>query len=229
MGQVLYFMASEESGFPQAIKAVGLDDRLSDNVTRQPATGPEGKQGLILVHGSGTKLAYKPDEQTWAGPFAEGRLWIGFWTNDRPTPADLERGDLMPANEVTSADGSAWKMPIARFAPRAMLVKDGKLTFEPGGMWERLWAHVEKLVENSVYNGSEDKTSIEVDLLRALEIIADALSINYRISSDPAQELSLLRVVSTHDHGAFIRAFMDSDAIEQEGAESPKDEAPSET
>ena len=202
MGQFLYFLPGVASDVEAAMAAAGLSDRVDGKSTSGCQAGPGGTSGM-LISGTGGRNLYRADDQTWAGPFNDGKLWIGFWTDDRPTPNDLKRPSQVDGSAVTLNDGAPWLIPTATAAPFVMTVRDGEVHYEALALAERLWAHVEKI------KGVFKDSTVSLTDLELLEIIADALAVNYRVSADPAQEVTLLKLCSTENFKLVTNAILD--------------------
>ncbi len=75
--------------------------------------GPEGHNGAIGV--CGDAVGYHPDRQTWiAAPRGDEELppyWIGWETDQNPTPEDLSRKDAPGGKAFTLENGSVWRVP----------------------------------------------------------------------------------------------------------------------
>ena len=215
MGHCLYYLPGVTSDVDKAFDASGLSDRLNSYSLAPADRGPDDKGGMLLS-GDEHNLRYKPDVQTWAGPFNDGRYWVGVWNDSKPGPDDLKRPEQIPGTPVELLDGREWLIPAWRLAPMALTMgMDGEVVQEPLPVCERLQACVQRL--GAMLDG---KTEAQVDMGEVLGVIADALAVNYRIATDPAQELSVLGLVSTINAQAAVNAILDVeflDAVGQEG------------
>ncbi len=85
----------------------------------------EGRQGTIIADPNRVEsIGLYPDKQTWRK--IPGReVWAGFYTDDRPTPADLARKEQLNGHLVTLLDGNKWLCSVARGAAE----EDGSLVW----------------------------------------------------------------------------------------------------
>lgn len=206
MGDCLYFLPGIEADVGKAFAESGLADRLAkDGFARAGwEEGPDGQSGLAISL-TGNGLIYKPAAQTWRGPFNDKKLWVGIYTDDPPGPDDLQRPQQIDGTPVELLDGREWLIPAWRLAPMALTMgMDGQVVHEPLPLRLRLEKHVNRIVEIS-----QGKMEVGVEWSEIVAVAADVLSVNHRISRDPAQELSLLRLISTENVKALFSAVLD--------------------
>jgi hypothetical protein len=208
MGQFLYYLPGSDKPPHECVKAAGLDDRLG-GYGHGEVVGPNGVKGWLV--GAGKLGGYKPESQTWSGPFGDSGFWIGFYNDDRPTPAELARPRQVRGSDVTMLDGHDWLIPAARFAPSAMIVRDGQVVLTPLELKRRLWARVEQ-VTPYIFDTDGDG---EMEWIDILTITAECLTANYRVSRDPAQELSALGLMSSDNAIEVLQALVDIAAIQR--------------
>ena len=155
----------------------------------------EGRQGVIVADPKRVEsIGLYPDQQTWRK--IPGReVWAGFYTDDRPTPADLARKEQLNGHMVTLLDGNEWLCPVARGAAeedgalvwfhtlpqRATLTDAGVI--EPGDVvpkYAATWTLAEKWfdVRMGAFGESDGKT-IEFQYDGVIESAIEALAINY--------------------------------------------------
>lgn len=206
MGECLYYLPGIRTDIDTAFIASGLSDRLDRCARTAVDRGPDDKGGMLIA-GNGHRLLYKADEQTWAGPFNEGRYWIGLWDDAHPGPVDLARSQQIAGTPVTLLDGNDWLIPAWRMAPMALTMgNNGEVQQEPLPLRLRLHSRIEQIA--ALFESSKD-TTVEFDLAELLRIIADVLSVNYRTGTDPAEELTILRLVSTDNFREIVNAVLD--------------------
>ena len=204
MGECLYFLPGVQANVGRAFDESGLADRFDgQEFSRAGWENGPGDQSGIAINRGGHKLLYKPDVQVWAGPFNDGKYWVGFYTEDRPGPNDLRRPHQIDGTLVELLDGREWLIPAWRLAPMALTMgMDRQVIHEPLPLRLRLEKHFHRLVEIS-------RGQAEVEWPELMVIAADVLSVNYRIGTDPAQELSMLRLISTENVKALVTAILD--------------------
>ncbi len=107
-----------EIGLGHAFDAPG--GRISEP-TRVPITGgPGGHNGILAACDRRVSLIrYKADKQTWQQiPQAllptDQAVWLGWYTDDPPTPQDLARPAQRDGHSVRLGDDREWMVPLAR-------------------------------------------------------------------------------------------------------------------
>lgn len=218
MGQLIYFIPVDVATqvTSEVLADVGLSDRFPvEDINKTRGKGPGDVDGWLIARGQASPL-YKPDQQTWVGPF--GKYHIGFNNDDRPAPADLQRGKLLTGQWVELLDGNKWLVPTARQAPCAMVFEGGGTKYEPLEVARKLLALAEEMAP--ICCGTEgDGTATNERLGR---IAAECLSVNYFISDDPEQELSALRLLSTENLRDILYALIDMRSIQDAAEEAAK-------
>lgn len=229
MRQFVYFVPDvvfgSENQQEQIFDAAGLSDRFpGGRAARLAGKGPNDKQGFFFARESiGCK--YRPDEQTWSGPFGTGGYWIGFRTDAPPGPGDLARGEQVNGSIRELQDGNAWLIPCARLAPTGFVVVENKLQIQSLEKHQRLWAHVEWLCDRfnkdtGVFEldvaepdeGSDSAEARNAAMVKFIERASDILATNYLVSADPNQETSALRLFTSDNLFGIFFALMDMGA-----------------
>lgn len=180
--------------------------------------GPNGQQGILLTWRTGDlqhdpKLMMHNDLKWTAAPAIEHpelgelpaeRYWVGVDTNNPVQPADLARPNMINGLNITLADGYAWNVPtISRFPNRYQLNDGGEITqvikdeyrkFYEAGMRvvAEVMQHFSTIEEIRDKVPDIDDYSIPVTAKNGLVLIAEALSLNYRINWELAFLLDLL-------------------------------------
>lgn len=231
MRKLLYYIPGPQKTriAPEDLEAAGVADSIGGcryaygYILRN---GPDGGAGHVVSAlypredtlapwVEGKRLRYVAGEQTWYKGNG-GTVWIGWWHDAKPGPADLARGDLS-GHKVRLLDGADWLVPPVRLASGAtglptaiMLGGDGELVEEPIPDYadldagaERVWDLLNQRVEGIPYT----------DMIR---IAARALSLNYHVS---VWECSALRLFSTVNVLQLGRAICDVPTLEKLVAE----------
>jgi hypothetical protein len=171
----------------------------------------------------GLELLLNPEKQTWRvwrifkeGAVERGTLWVGYWTDRRPGPADLARERLWPTVETARlGDGRDWLLPVLRFHG-GVWAGPNQFAFSDEGEWEmemepryapiaargeRLfqtlmavpddrWSALEPEMQEVYPKASEVETPM--DKLEIAALICDALALNYCVSGPEVAMLGLL-------------------------------------
>lgn len=78
--------------------------------------GPGGNRVGVLVGCQDRmgehSIRYLPNEQEWIE--LPAGVWLGWYRNAKPTPADLARDQQLPGYDLTMADGNQWTIPLVR-------------------------------------------------------------------------------------------------------------------
>lgn len=124
MAGFLYFISGDQRPLtPERIRKLGLAYAFTVSSENSAVNGnsPSGKSGNVFADSTrqnGRRAGYYPDQQTWRKlPNVEERpeLWVGYWNDAKPTPADLERKPMLAADiTVRLADGHQWRIPRVR-------------------------------------------------------------------------------------------------------------------
>ena len=161
----------------------------------------EGRQGVIVADPNRVEsIGLYPDKQTWRK--IPGReVWAGFYTDDRPTPADLARKEQLNGHLVTLLDGNQWLCPLIRqfgeedgelrwgiAVPQVSKLSDdgawvaGDIVGRFKPVWETACRWQEDL-ERALFGGDdEEEDGLVVTFAEAHDAAAEALAVNYVVS-----------------------------------------------
>lgn len=216
--------------------------------------GPDGQSGVIAACDSRVKrIRYEPDRQTWvaapplsAAPTAPASndthhsTWLGWYTADPPTPADLARPKMLAGNPVQLADGNDWIVPLARaWIEGQDGEQSGWLTVLPQhagmderGEWSpdgvvkryrRLWELACKYWDAALAADREDDKTLAFEFSELNESAVLALRTNYYIGRS---EVSALGLFETYTAQSVMEALIDMAMVrEWLGRESLKKKA----
>lgn len=208
------------------LRAVRLLDTLSDalEVPKQCVAcevkhGPDGKPGTILypvpIHGGlPARLGYDRERQRWESVELRGVrqtpvYWIGWYQDEPPRPADLERRERIRGWEIQDAYGDAWSIPVARSPhnPRGSFpyaVEYGP-DYQPrcgvSGKYRRFWEESARLWDLVAAHAQPSQGGLAVlgeglsaeDDAFALQIVHLALQVNYRVDLPTLAAYNLVR------------------------------------
>ena len=129
MAGFLYYLPGPTTRSIKQVREAGLSYAFdSDQCT--PAgvmeRGLDGGAGVVAADPSRVDMiGLYPDKQTWR-KIPGKEIWAGFYTDDRPKPADLERKNRLNGHLVELLDGNQWLCPVAR----SIGEQDGTLTWD---------------------------------------------------------------------------------------------------
>jgi hypothetical protein len=217
---LLYFVEHRHTlRSPIEIAAVGLAHAFDRPPLERgnDRTGPGGIAGVCLSRGD--EVGFFPDRQTWlqfpsppvapktrmddmAGdtppPTPPPRVWVGYWNDARPAPAELARPETLRGHAVRLRDGQVYQCPMAigfvdGDTPTQANVLPGTLTIDAAGQWttggieeryKRLWALATEYWDE--LQGREPDANNELKFQFAGGPLFDsalvALSANYRLT-----------------------------------------------
>lgn len=227
MAGFLYYLPKDGPKDLAGLRAVGFPH--VDDV-EMPGCGCV--QGPDKLGGSVTKLRDIPgcdsatvgfysEKQTWR-EILDGKVWLGWETENPPTPADLQRKRLVKGHAVTLADGNTWMMPVVRtligeaaLSPILTTDSSGKVLrerVEPE--FERIW-DLTKRMYAAVSAVPLDTSCIDDD--EVVELLFLGMAINYRVSRWEVLNLGLL---SASNMEPLTGAMMDIPQMVLDAAEA---------
>lgn len=133
MAGLMIFLPNYEGEDAKELAARGASELLEPGITpifTPVRNGPSGAPGkLVTFYPGHTPREYDAAAQTWmeappAKGLERGRYWLGYVTNEPPTPEELQRPTLIDGEPVVLADDKVWVIPVADFCPK-------RLTFDP--------------------------------------------------------------------------------------------------
>jgi hypothetical protein len=215
MSHLIYFIPGETAAIDRAkIDAAGLAHAFEARIVRGGcATGPDGTGGVLLSAGDDGKVGFFPDRQTWKR-FPRGAAWVGFYTDDRPTPADLQTAHALAGHSLELLDGQSWTVPLARqfrdegetFRFQTALPQTVSLDDEgdwtSGGilprymqLWELACQWYDSRTHAEIEEVGETTATVKFEFVRdVLDAAAAALAVNYRLGKVEIALLGLLTV-----------------------------------
>lgn len=220
----LYYLAGSKK---QALtieeaRAAGLghafDDAGGGPRAAPTRKGPDGKAGLLVATPAATgKVLFDPAAQAWRRvPGSD--LWVGLPNGATVRPEQLARRERFDGQPVELADGQAWLIPrlvgVLEHRPSSVPRRfDLDEAGEPvvtvheryRDLVERAWPHWLEFVGEL---GEQPAPTVK----DSLDLAADALALNYRLSRFEA--IAVLRLFDTAALTRVRRALIDADAIE---------------
>lgn len=187
----------------------GFKSVLKSNVN----IGPSGSSGTLAAANPGDsapELLFKPDRQRWV---KFGTYWIGYFRDNRPTPAELQRPDQLNGYLEPLADGNLWNCPTIRIPytePRMMIPRkfgvddDGNRVIDPIDEYRSAWETSAKIWDFILKGQTAD-----VDVV--LPWAAEMLSLNYRVS---VNECLLLDLINEQNIIKIFVAACDRDFVD---------------
>lgn len=259
MASLLYFLAGSRNSIdPDDLHRLGLGHIAQAGVHSVKISGRggvDGREGILFAAADRLpvdRLAYRPEAQTWAKvPDALWRpdlrpptsdLSCGYWSDDRPCPADLLRPKALDGHWTELGDGAAWLAPLARgrvpqedslpwfnALPRATsLDEDGSwIAGQVLPKYARLWAIAQEWWDVKFGAASAaalearagDPVQIRFDFAGLNDAAAECLAANYRLGK---AEIALLGLFDGDRAPAVLDALVDWPTVERWAAERKK-------
>jgi hypothetical protein len=229
MAGFLYFLPGHKTAKPADITAARLDYAIERKAIQPVVAGPWDGPGVIVADERSVErhaLRYRPAVQTWHPcRRAEGEpmVWVGWYTDEPPTAAELVRDPMLPGVDVTLPDGDRYHVPTARrwdeFEGRLLwscalpqsLARDATGVWVPRGpvaKYARLWDLLAGFVtarELAIAQATDGGTVL-FDYPPINDLAIAVLGINYRIGAD---ELEARGLWTQEIRDAVIRAALD--------------------
>lgn len=239
MAGLLYYLPTEKAALtPEQIEDAGLGyalPRKCPQPMRSVQGGPDQQQGVIIaVEGSisGGLIGYYPDRQTWRR-LPSGAAWVGYYTDQPPTPAELVRDKQLPGHLVTLGDDQDYEIPVARGfsddeenvggyqALPSISTLDDEGNWTPGGVVAKhaeLWEVAQRWWDSFVGAAAEDQQPtetgglrVEFDFAGLNDAALTALATNYRLGK---AEVALLGLFDQEIVREILLAVIDWPTIE---------------
>ena len=223
MSGFLYFKSGDQRPVTKdGIAALGLAYAFTGSIGTRPCNlGPSKKPGLVFADDKrheGKTLGFYPDQQTWRKmPTVEGRpeLWVGYWNDAKPTPADLVRADARPGEAlILLGDGNQWLVPtLTEFDPETKtgecelpclldFDEDGALhKTTPTGKWAALWDLVHPVAVKLCFPGDGAAEPSDAEVQQAAFAL---LAANYVVSMVELATLGALRADETFERIVMV-------------------------
>jgi len=193
--------------------------------------GPDGQPGGLLVlpyrapgvsldNDPNPELAFLPDRQTWHQCVQHG-YWLGWETDNRPKPSDLQRADALDGADPEMADGQRWTIPNVFAQQHVADVDDnGNLTSSSRYVHEELYRAALPMLERceqlvrfqAGVKGSEDTWSNE----ESFDYVCGLLTRNYRVNRFIVGKLGLIDIAKLASFVALGTDYNRLSALEWE-------------
>lgn len=212
----MFYFLPEESGTPtiEHLRERGLGHGFDATVaSRRCERGPSGGDGM-LVAATDRQLSYNPERQRWR-QLPTTSIWFGW--DDTVGPDAYAKEKQLPGELVTMADGQQWLVPTARdfvaggvicVLPMAYeLQQDGKTWGSTTVLrqYQRYWdLSLELAINWAAPAGGKTSAFRFSDMF---ELVAEGLSINYRLSRLEVGVLGLLSSDPDIFHAVIRAAF----------------------
>jgi hypothetical protein len=219
--------------FPQTVSRDVVADFLAARFDAPAAAnelrrGPDDGPGVMYAQApaDGARDVYRPDQQAWR---RVGPVWIGWYHDAQPGPADLARPESFTAYPARLGDGREWRIPVARTFPAGcplpdclVMDEDGHVSRETLAAYAHLSRHADRVWsivcrDNAIDSG--DTTPVEpMSDREAFEICTDILAAAYRVGPE---EIALLGLLTTTGRQLIYAYFVDLPAYLDQVAGDP--------
>lgn len=187
-------------------------------------SGP-GAQGGALVTIDGSTPKYDAEKQIWRKGL-NGKYWVGYWNDKKPTPDDLLREKSLSGQSVTLLDENDWTIPVCvpnifgsegngiTLPQEYDLDDNGTLIARTHRMYAPLAERCYKQFQD--YMGwveeGEAKPDAHQQFLERVDLACDLLAVNYRVSK--VEIIGLLGLLGSEAYAKVLRAAIEADAID---------------
>lgn len=240
MKKFLYYLPGQRSVDETICRGVGLVHSVAGcGFARGYVAhgGPDGGEGALCVARypgetgapDAQRIRYVPAEQTWS-KCAGGKLWVGYWNDAKPGPADLARKEQRPGHAVRLGDDALWQVPViypyqgAIKLPQALgLDADGNVVAEDLPEYAELRQGAD---QTYAWVFGQAESMLYKDAMRTAAL---ALSLNYCVGP---WECSAARLFTTENVIDVCKAIIDVPLMVKlaaELSESEKKKNPAET
>lgn len=118
MASFLYFAELATDPTLDTVRELGLGYAICQPPMARECQGhtPSGNRGRVF--GDSKRLgdrmpACDLKAQVWR-KIPGKNVWVGYWKDAKPKPADLARKDMLPGYPIKMADGNEWQVPVVR-------------------------------------------------------------------------------------------------------------------
>lgn len=210
--------------------------------------GPGGQPGVVFAQKlpdktDGPPPLYDPKLQTWR-KHPSGKFWVGFITDDRPTPETLRRSTpLLGQTPVKLLDGEEWIVPVCTPTEYSVIGSSLPQAFDfddtSGEMIAKHHPRYESVARRvydvfAVYIGmtphplqvakaqkrkptAAENAQAEAITKSNIKLAVEVLALNYRLGEFEA--IGLLGLLGTDEYFDVLRAAFEADAIDAASAE----------
>lgn len=233
MSGLLYYISGLRAKPTDAeLKDVGLDGQKVGGICPTEIF-LDNTQGIVFSikgrYSGDLKIGFYHDEQTWTNiPNADGKkgkLWIGYYKNDKPKPKDFLRKDYIKGTEIELGDENKWEIPIAISfennlcsLPKSIVQyrADSEPEFVVIGKFLELKNIADEMAElfNLYDNGKlKEKQEFYKYFKNQIPVCAKIISYNYNLS---LFEISVLGLFTTDNTLKIMKEVIDGTYIEEQ-------------
>lgn len=172
------------------------------------------------------KIGFYHDEQTWTNipkyDGTKGRLWIGYYKDNKPTPKNFLRKDYIDGYYLELGDGKEWIIPIARRFQKGCLLPKGTMMLVADRLDEFViekYLPLQKIAEQLfVHFGlDEDKEfrkddGFLCDNISFYKTCSEVLATNYNLDY---REIGVLKLFTTENTIDILKLVVDMPYIDR--------------
>ncbi len=193
----------------------------------------DNTRGIVFTikgrYSTDLKIGFYHDEQVWTNipekNGNQGRLWVGYYKNNKPKPKDFLRKDYIKGTEIILGDGNSWEIPIAISfennlctLPKSIVQyrEDSEPEYVVIGKFLDLKIIADKMAElfGLFDNGKRDELRDFYKYFKnQMPVCAKILSYNYNVS---LIEISVLGLFTTDNTLAIMREVVDGTFIDEQ-------------
>jgi len=220
MANFIYAIEKVRSVSAKLLEATGLSAIIEPRAgspchttQRYITQGPSGEDCTLIMAGDEASLLYyKPAEQTWQKGI-NGKYWVGFYNNDRPTEPALRRTKQLAGHLIELNDGKKWLIPIARIPacgsalPQALILgSKGEVFAKELPQYAMFGAKVETLWEDFKVENKLKEGTPQLTITERMQLVIEAIAWNYHAGPD---EVNALKLLTTANLNEALEAILD--------------------
>ena len=198
---MIFIPGGRQSAPEKQLIAVGLTDHIAGHEVAEVPGPPDGGPGALFFWRrpgeGGLRIAYEPEQQEWIPAATQsetipaGRFYVGTYTDQPPTKADLRRPMQVKGHRIALNDGVEWLLPSPAELPVDLVLgDDGRWQNEPKRMFQRFNLDAAEWLKFFALIPPDG--AVEIDFQAAVNFVVSALRINYRITPEIVSALKLL-------------------------------------
>jgi len=203
--QFLYAIEDSSKIDAEKLKSLNLS-RLVGATHRGCAIGPGGSPATLISLDS-ENVKYKPDSQSWTKSL-DGNYWIGYWSDNLPTPTELAKDVMLRGIDIELGDGNNWHIPTSRMMSGDTTLPQSIIYTGKSVAYEILPEYLDYFNAGETICDYFTAPDSDLDEITALGIIYKSVMLNYQVGID---EINILQLISSDLMSVMLCAIIGKD------------------